>query len=362
MVASRFLAAACVVGVLSIASSAAAEDVAAAKALFTEGLEHMEAGLYEKGCPALRESYRLDPRIGTLFTLAECEAKWGRIATAVAHYSNYINQVASMPAGQRLKQQEREKVAEKQKNELSPQVPELTLNLPPGAPAGTVVKRNGVIMAAPTLGVALPVDPGEHSIETRAPRGKVTTKTISIERGKKVTLVLEVAPPDPRVVGPEGGPAGAAGGPGTGPGNAGPVSPGTDGSGRRIASFILGGVGVAGLAAGGIMGGLTMAKKTALEDGYDEGNGCKFAEDRCVGTYSSDLTQAKTFGWISTVGFGVGVASLGVATFLFLTDSSGDAAPSESASKSRPRQSMRISPGVLEAAPEKVVFGVQGVW
>lgn len=360
MLASRFLAAALLVGGLTFAAEAAAEDVAAAKALFSEGLELMQAGNFEKGCPALRESYRLDPRIGTLFTLAECEAKWGRIATAVAHYSNFLTQVAAMPQGQRIKQKEREKIAQDKKDELSPQVPELTLTLPDDAPQGTVVKRNGVTLAAPSLGVALPVDPGEQVITTQAPGGDITEKKVTIEKGQRMTVKLVVSPPEPGSEGPEGGGAGvgagSGSGSGSGPGGGAPVD---SGSGQRIAAFIVGGVGVAGLAVGGIMGGLTLAKRGELDKA-----GC-FDDDVCNSgqTVQEDLDQAKLFGWVSTVGFGVGVAGLGVATVLLLTAPSAPETTGRAAPPGRRTRDRRwMTAGVLEAGPAGAVLGVRGGW
>lgn len=354
MLASRFLAAALLIGGLTFASEAAAEDVAAAKALFSEGLELMQAGNFEKGCPALRESYRLDPRIGTLFTLAECEAKWGRIATAVAHYSNFLTQVAAMPQGQRIKQKEREKIAQDKKDELSPQVPELTLKLPADAPQGTVVKRNGVTLAAPSMGVALPVDPGEHVITTQAPGGEVTETKVTIEKGKQVTVDLVVAPPEPGAETPGGGGVGAGSGSAGGPSGG---TPAESGSGQRIAAFIVGGVGVAGLAVGGIMGGLALAKRGELDK-----QGC-FDDGLCArGPGVQDtIDQARLFGWVSTVGFGVGAVGLGVATVLLLTgpsapDSTGRAAPP--ARQARPATWMKA--GVIAAGPQGAMFGVQG--
>ena len=76
--------------VISAPATAAAQDLAAAEALFSKGLADMEAGRYDAACPAIGESYRLDPRGGTLFTLAECEAKAGKIATAVARYDDAL--------------------------------------------------------------------------------------------------------------------------------------------------------------------------------------------------------------------------------------------------------------------------------
>ena len=81
MLSSRLLVALGFAGALALPNPAAAQDESPAETLFNQGLEAMEAGNYEKGCPAIAESQRLDPRPGTVFTLAECEAKRGRIAS-----------------------------------------------------------------------------------------------------------------------------------------------------------------------------------------------------------------------------------------------------------------------------------------
>src|ERR1700733_1971568 len=82
-------------GFLSLAvfpsAASAQQDLAAAEALFNRGLADMTAGKYDTGCPAIGESYRLDPRPGTLFTVAECESKWGHYATASARYDDYLS-------------------------------------------------------------------------------------------------------------------------------------------------------------------------------------------------------------------------------------------------------------------------------
>lgn len=369
MLASRCFAAALIAASLTLAPVALAEDVAAAKALFQEGLEHMQAGAFDKGCPALRESYRLDPRIGTLFTLAECEAKWGRIATAVAHYSNFLTQVAAMPSGQRIKQREREKVAREKRDELTPQVPELTLVLPKEAPANTVVTRDGERLRTPSLGVALPIDPGEHVVTTQVPGGgKLVEQKFEIEKGEKKTVTLEFVLPEN---GADTG-GGAGSGDGSGGQTGGTGGPGADGgggeqgtSGRRLTAYILGGVGIAGLAAGGVFGGLTLMKKNELADEFNDpeaSGGCDFEGDKgCRGDGEDQLGQAKAFGWVSTVGFGVGVAALGVATVLLLTEPPKPETVG-SAQAARPVRRGWVRPGVLAAGQDGAVLGVQGAW
>src|SRR5260370_26599246 len=80
-----------------------ADDSASAEAdtLFRSGLEEMRAGRYEVACPMLAKSYQLDPLPGALFTEADCEAAWGKVATAIEHYQAFVNSLTTMPADRR---------------------------------------------------------------------------------------------------------------------------------------------------------------------------------------------------------------------------------------------------------------------
>ena len=152
----------------------------------------MEAGRFDAGCPAIEASYKLDPRPGTLFTLAECEAKRGRVATAAARYEDYLSVYARLSAEQRRKQGDREQIAREQQAALRLAIPMLTLTLPPDAPKEAVVKRDGAELSGAALGVALPVDPGEHRLTTQVPGGYVTELRITIDKGEKRELTLPV--------------------------------------------------------------------------------------------------------------------------------------------------------------------------
>src|SRR5262249_29995110 len=141
------------------------------------------------------------PRPGTLFTLAECEAKRGRLATAVARYDDYLSLFARLGAEQQRQQADRPKIAREHKAALDSQVPQLTLSLPADAPKDTAIRRDGTDLPAAMLGVAVPVDPGEHLILTQAPGEKAIELRVTLGKGEKkqVTLqVKDIPPPTPR--------------------------------------------------------------------------------------------------------------------------------------------------------------------
>ena len=87
-------------------------DKQPAEILFDQGLKDMLAGKYDTACPALAESFRLDPAPGALFTLAECEMSRGRLATAQTHYRDFLDRVDGMTEEGKERQQQRVEVAE----------------------------------------------------------------------------------------------------------------------------------------------------------------------------------------------------------------------------------------------------------
>jgi hypothetical protein len=271
---------------LAVPEIARAEDPAAAKALFERGLGDMTAGLYEVGCPAIAESYRLDPRPGTLFTLAECEAKRGRTATAVELYESYLSQYARLPPERQAQQGHRAQIAEEQRAALAPQVALLTLLLAPDAPAETRVKRDGRDVAPAAIGLALPVDPGPHTLTVTEPDRPPLDVRVSIGVRQKSLLTLPRPPPPPR------------------------FSP------RRIGAIAAGGVGFVGLLVGAVTGGMTLAKKSVIKAH------CGFPGDPygCDTTGLAATSSAQPLSIASTVGFVVAAVGLGVGLSLYFTE------------------------------------------
>ncbi|AUX44647.1 hypothetical protein SOCE26_061130 [Sorangium cellulosum] len=307
---------------VAIAAPASAQAVAVAESLFDRGLADMLAGRYDTGCPALAESQRLDPRPGRLFTLAECEAKWGRIATAVARYNDYLAMVDRMSEAERVMQSARRKLAHEQRRALAPLVPRLTLSLPPDAPAGTRVQRDGMTLEQPSLGVALPVDPGEHVVTTQAPGGPVTEKRLTIGRSESRVIVLEVTPSAPEEPPPAEQPPSPARLPSVAPlaapsPGAGANAPDQGPSGRRVVTYVAGGVGVAGLVVGSVTGWMALDESgVAAENCRDVSPG----NARCNPAGIAAGNRAKQLGLVSTVSFGAGVALAGAAALVLLLE------------------------------------------
>lgn len=348
---SRALLTATLPASLALATPAAAQSVAAAEALFDRGVKHMEAGNYQAGCPAIAESNRLDPRPGTLFSLAVCETRWGKIAWAASHFRDYLELYEKLTPDQQSRQRERPQVAQQERERLLPDVPELTVSLPPGAPPGTVVKVDGVEIGAASLGIPLPVNPGEITLSTQAPGGPLREQRITLEKAAKRPITLEVTPPEAPAAPPPVTPAAPVT-----PPPAQPAGPDAGPSGRRTAAYVIGGVGAAGLVLGGVMGGLALGKKGAINDHCGSAIG-QADEAACDPTGLEAADSVKTLGLVSTIGFGVGLAGIGTAVVLLLTEPSAPTAKDASA-----RRRLRLSAGVLSAGPEGAVLGARGSW
>lgn len=296
-----------------VAGAASAQEDAAAEALFNKGLAEMEAGRFETACPTLKESQRLDPRMGTLFTLAECEAKGGMIASAVAHYDEYLRLFGRLAPAQKATQAGREKVSAAQKAALAPQVPYVTLILR-DAPAGTTVKWDDLLFHLPALGVPLPVNPGEHVVTTQVPGKPGVVMRVTMEKAEKKQVELKLAAPSRVATKPAPTPAIA-------PPSANPepaatpteADAGASSESRHVWMYGAAGLGAAGLVVGSITGALVLGKKATIDDNC--------VATRCNAAGKDAAESAQTLGLVSTVGFGVGIAGLATAAVLFFTDS-----------------------------------------
>ena len=324
--------------VLCTAGEGSAQDSASAEALFNQGVAAMKAGNYDAGCPAVAESHRLDPRPGTLFTLAECEARWGKVATAVAHYTDFVRMVSRLPQDKRAPYAARKQMAEDSLAKLNPTVPQLTLVMPEAAPAQTVVKRDGQVLGAAALGIALPVDPGEHVVVTQVPGGPEHQMRIVIGLGESKTVQVEI---EQGAAPMTSGSASASSGAEPSATRAVPTT-----AQRRYVSgtWIAGGVGAAGMVVWGVTGLMAMSKKSTVNE-------------RCNGSVCSSPTgkeagdSGRTLAQVATVGLGVGVAGLAVGAALYFAG----------APRARAETAKAWEP-VVDADGHGTSLGIRGVW
>ena len=282
---------------LCVARSAIASD-ATAEALFRAGREAMDRGDYAQACSQFQESQRLEPAGGTAFNLAACFEKLGRVASA---WKTYREAAERLPAGDA-----RVRMSEDQARALESRLPKLTLRAAPGAGA-IEVELNGVALGAATLGLALPVDPGEQRIAVRAQGREARELTVVLAEKESKEVVLSPGAPV------------APGGAESAPAKTAPASsqPADDGSGRRTAGWVVGGVGLAGLTVSLVTGMMVLDKKSTVDD--------ECTDDVCSSTGDEAASSGRTLSTVSTAAFVVGAVGLGVGAYLLLSAPSGTA-------------------------------------
>jgi hypothetical protein len=316
---------------MGLSSNAAAQDKEAlAEALYKSALDLMEAGKNEEACPKLKQSHEIDPAVGTLLYLGLCYERLGKPASAWAAYR------AAGEASRKANQPERREIALERAAKIEPTLSTLTLLMPAEARVpGLQILIDGAPVGTASLGVPMPVDPGQHVVEVTAPGHTTSSQDVVVDpNGATHTLNLRAL----AIVEPTTAPIAPA--PSQTPHEA-RRDTGASLSTQQTAGLVVGGVGVLGLAAGTYFGIRTQSEESEAKDN------CTNYPTDCSPTGLAANEDAKTFSRYATAGFLVGGAALIGGAVLYLT------APGETASTA----SVRISPEMHQAGGSVWVSG-----
>jgi serine/threonine-protein kinase len=253
----------------------AQSDPVAAQALFDEARRLMGHGDFAAACPKLAESQRLDPGVGTLLNLAECWDKSGKTARAWAAFRD----AEAMALHE--KQTGRAQYANQRAAQIEAHLVRLTVDVPDTSRVPSLeVRRDGEVLREAVWGSAVPIDPGDHVVEARAPgyktfsvrvvaaRDPIVVRIGTLEREPEVvpekTSIVEAPPePPPPVVDTtppltiENIPRDEA--------------PPPAKTGMRTAAFVVGGFGLAGIGLGALFGVLAIDRNaTATSAGCND--------------------------------------------------------------------------------------------
>jgi len=298
---------------LLVASTAQAQDAATAEQLFAEGKKLLDKGSYDEACKKLRASLEADASGGAALNLGRCNEERAKPATA---WANYEQAVALFHA---KGDTEREKFAQERADALKPTLPHLTIEA--ADTPGLVVTRNGDTVAAGALGSAVPLDPGDYTIEATAAGYQSWSKSVSILAGKSQNvsipaLQISAEDQDGGAVGPE------------------PDAPSGDGPNALvITGGVLIGLGGASVIVGAIMGGMVLSGSSDAEN-----DPALCGDKTCTpaGREEIDSLEGKALAADLLLGIGGGVAAAGVVLLIIgsMDDSSaeGDVALFPSAS------------------------------
>ncbi|MGK4003260.1 hypothetical protein WMF31_11595 [Sorangium sp. So ce1036] len=282
-------------------------------ALYQVARELLEAGRAAEACAVLEQGRRLDPTaMNLLLRLGDCLARTGRTASAF----NVFNEAAAVA---RSAGDSRAARAATLAAELEPRLSRLEIAVPAAdAPPGLEIRRDGVLVLPEQWGQPIPVDPGPHTIEARAPGRKrwSVTHTVAPDGGRVVVdvPVLEQEPPPlragaPVALGqaPPALPLAVARGRGAGDRDRGA------GGAQRLVALASGGVGLVGLGVGAVFGAQALARRDASNRGHCD------AQNRCDAAGVALRADAQAAGTASTIAFSSGAAALLAAGLLYWT-------------------------------------------
>jgi tetratricopeptide (TPR) repeat protein len=165
-----------------IARTAWADGTPADEA-FKKGRDLLKAGRYAEACEQFEQSQALDPALGTLFNIAQCDEHIGKLASAMAAYREVVS---------RDTKAERRETANDMASKLATRVPKLVVKVPGDAKHVTITLDNKHVIQPNT---PVELDNGQHSIDVRADGMKEFSQTATIvEEGKTVTVTARLEP------------------------------------------------------------------------------------------------------------------------------------------------------------------------
>jgi len=297
---SRIVWLVCLAWVLTT-SQASADKMTDAEELFRRAKGLMAANKHGEACPLLEESQKLDPQMGTLLNLAICHENIGKIASAWGEFRAVEQQARA------ASREDRVKLARERAAKLEPRLTRIKIVVPAEANvAGLVVKVDGEPKGEP-LWAGVTVDPGTRTVEASAPGKKPASLQVKVaDEGAVVPVTIPTLEDEP-VEGPM---------PGVGDADSARDEEYAANRARRSTGFVIGGVGVAAMAAGGVFGVLAVlndsdASKACPEPCFAGSNAARAADD------STD--RALVFANVANIVIPIGVVAAVIGGYMILS-------------------------------------------
>ena len=257
---------------------------ALAEALFQEARDLVAKGKPELACPKFAESQRMDPATGTLLNLATCHEIVGKLASAWSEFSQ------ALISAQHDGREDRVRLAKDRLRVLENKVPHVTIRVPAeSANLPLDIRLDEVPVGRPAWGTALPVDPGKHVITARAPGRAPWLREVLVDaETREHTIDI-----DTNV-------------------EAFTYASDTEARKRRTIVRITGGVGAAGIVAGSLFGLYAFRRWHDADGACPTGKGCN-------PTAIDARSTANTSAICADIAFGIGIAGLAVASYVWAT-------------------------------------------
>ncbi len=266
---------------LAAPPAAKVDPKTAARAQADRGYELFEAGDYVEAAQAFRLAEVIFHAPTLVFAIARCESKGGHLLEARELFKRVIAEkiAASAPPEYRGAQES----AQGELATVEARIARVIITVDGAAGRNVVVDLDDVVVAASALSQPIEVDPGAHRVVVLLDGGPAEKRAVTVAEGARETVTIALAPP-PVVVAKAVAP---------------PVAPPKPRDLLAPALISLG-VGVAGLGVGAALGGVTLAKTSAIR--------AHCVGDVCPRDQQDAAAGARTTATISTVAFVVGGA------------------------------------------------------
>jgi hypothetical protein len=288
-----------IVANLTLAVTAIASDKTTARELAKQGLQAYDAGRYDEAVDKLSKAYE----VVHVPTLAVNEARaLVKVGKLVAASELYL-EATRIPKDKSWQstQEDAQRDAEKERNDLLPRIPRLKIIFKGVAAAAVSVSIDGTAVPQALVDSEQVVDPGERMVEGK--RGsEVVKQSITLKEGDHGQVMLQFAqvatamPPTNSNVPkqPE-----KANQPAMVPMSSAPAKDKSGASGQKTVGWVGVGVGGAGLVVGAVSGILASSKRSSILDS----NTCSADARHCAPSQSSDVNSYNSLRTVSSVGF-----------------------------------------------------------
>lgn len=294
----------------SAATAAADEaaDTATARALGVEGVTLADAGRCKEAIDKLERAEKLHHAPTTATRLGECEIETGRLVLGTERLQRVVREplpqnahpafVAAVARAQHLLEKAVPRIATLRVSVKAPKGARLALSIDDEPVPDAILDTNRRI------------DPGTHKIQASAPGCLPTSTTTALDEGQAKSVVLELVP-DPKAA-HEASAREAAASPAD--------DAATESRGSKVPAFVAFGVGAIGLGVGVYAATVVDDKSRALSRRCDENR-------VCPSDMQSEISDAKRWATISTVGFAAAGASVAAGVVLLLASGGSKAPP-----------------------------------
>jgi hypothetical protein len=284
------------------------EDIAAARALGTDGVHLAQAGDCKSAIPKLQAAEKLFHAPTTADQLGECQINVGQLVAGTETLNRVVRETLApnAPAAFTAAQQR----AQAALNAALPKISQLKIHVE-GAPVDQVtVSVDDEKVPSVLFDANRPTDPGTHQVKATATGYADAVQSVQLSPGGSGMVTLTLTPAAGAGPVPVPPPANQAA-PAASPEQPAPQSH----SGSKTLPIVLLAVGGAGLVVGTGFGILALGTKSSLD------GAC--TNKVCPGSQQSNINSLGTQATISTVGFGVGIVAAALGAYFLVTSGSG---------------------------------------